>query len=664
MRRPGDARSWTASRRRRTRRGGDRYAGPERLEPRRPFSVTPVAANAAAETIVDWQGRAVEARSDRWVWQAAVDRPEGAALAAVPAGGRVFAAPFAVSHPDWQSVALGGGAFSLSTPGAARADVLAWAAATPAVTRLEPDLVLRAASWPNDPLLSSQWHLRNTGQYAGTIGADVNAAGAWSLTTGSRSVVVAVIDSGIDITHPDLAANIWSNPGDASADGRDDDGNGYVDDVHGWNFVDDTNQVADGYGHGTHVAGIIGAVGGNGVGVAGVCWQVSLLPLKVEDDRGVGSTSAILKAIHYLTMMRRDHGVNIVAANASWQSAAGYSLVVEDAIRSAAAAGVVFVAAAGNNASDNDLVPRYPATYDLPGVISVAALAPGDTLASMSNYGVRTVDLAAPGSLIQSTFPGGTYGLLSGTSMAAPQVTGTVALLAAAKPGISVADIRAAILGSTTPVASLAGKVVTGGRLDAGAALVAAGVVAPLPAPAPAPPPVAVTLPFTDGFQQTAGPVSRAAWVEQAGGIALSAGAAISTRPGNSLMTVRGVTVADVRLRATVVVQPVVGQAVGLVARHGGDGDANMLLGRIVRRPAGFVAEIWRNVAGAWRLLGARMAPRGSGVLGFDVVGGRLSLSFNRIPLVVVRDTAILRPGGVGVRLTGIGGRLDDFRAT
>jgi hypothetical protein len=305
-------------------------------------------------------------------------------------------------------------------------------------------------------------------------------------------------------------------------------------------------------------------------------------------------------------------------------------------------------------------------------VISVSALSTTNTLASMSNYGGTTVALAAPGSLIQSTFPGGTYGILSGTSMAAPQVTGVVALLTAAKPGITVAEVRAAILGTTTPVASLAGKVVSGGRLNAGAALASLGGVLPTPVPPPrrplsqppASPPASLSLPFSDAFNQAAGPVTQASWVQSVGRIAVSANTAISTSVGNSVMVLRGVSVADVHLRATVATRAVVGQAVGLVARYGGLGDANMYLARVVKRPTGFVAQIWRNVGGVWHLLAARAAPRGGGSLQFDVVGSALTLSMNGRLMLSVRDNAITRPGSVGVRITGAGTRLDNFIAT
>jgi subtilisin family serine protease len=634
-------------------------AGPERLEVRQVLSAVPA---ADIETIL-WRGQQVEARVGHYVGRLAASSD---GLAALPVGAAVPAAVLATPSARWQAASLENGFFSLAAPGASRADVLGWASRTPAVASLEPELIFHAAAIPNDAAFSSQWGLANVGQYAGAVGADIGATRAWDVTTGSRSVVVAVLDSGLDITHPDLAANVWTNPGEV-ADGADNDGSGYADDLHGWNFIDNTADVRDGYGHGTHVAGIIGAVGGNGIGVAGVNWQVSLMPLKVQDSRGVGTTSAVIAALHYVTKMRRDHGINIVVANASWGSAAGSSIVVQEAIRAQGDLGITFVAAAGNSASDNDLVPRFPAGYDLPNVISVAALASNDTLSEISNYGRTSVDLAAPGGVIQSTFPGGAYGILSGTSMAAPHVSGVVALLAAAKPGISVAEVRAAILGSTTPVAGLIGKTVTGGRLNAAGALAAIGAgapIAPSPVPTPAPTPSpSPGNPLQDSFQQPNGPLDATRWAQPVGRIQVSNQAAVSAVTGNSVAVLKAASVADVTVRATVTVRPVVGQAVGLVARYGGPGDANMVLGRLVRQSAGYAVQIWHHVGGAWRLLASRPVIRGQGVLEFKAVGPVLRLSFNGRELLRVRDPYPARAGGVGVRVTGMGNRFDAFTA-
>ena len=533
--------------------------------------------------------------------------------------------------------------------------------------RLEVRSLLAAivpTALPNDPSFAQQWALHNLGQYGGVPGNDVRAPAAWNTATGSRSVVVAVIDSGIDLTHPDLAANVWTNPGEIASNGVDDDHNGFVDDVHGWNFIDNNADVTDGFGHGTHVAGIIGAVGNNGVGVAGIAWQVSLMVLRVQNNLGAGSTSAVIGALNYATMMRRDHGINVVVTNNSWESYGGLSALMQEAIRAQGDAGITFVAAAGNHATDNDVIPRYPSTYDLPNVISVAALDPYGNLAGMSDYGVRTVDLAAPGTLIQSTWLHGSYGMLSGTSMAAPQVSGAVALLASAQPGIGVARVRAAILGTTAPVPSLAGRTATGGRLDIAAALASLGVAAaPIPPPIVVPPVVTTTdgLPFTEPFSLPDGPLPAARWVQQVGRFSVASGWAVSRAAGASLATARGVAAANVSLRAAVNVAR--GGSVGLVARHTGQGDRSMYLGQITRTTTGSVARIMRNVGGVWKVLASRALHYGSGVLQFDVVGSRLTLSFNGETLLAAQDSKLTAAGGVGIRTGGAGSRFNAFSA-
>ena len=472
------------------------------------------------------------------------------------------------------------------------------------------------AAIPNDPSFAVEWGLLNSGQYSGTPGNDIGAAQAWAFTTGSRSVVVAVIDSGIDLTHPDLAANLWVNPGEIAGDGIDNDSNGFVDDIHGWDFVDNDAVPQDGFGHGTHVAGIIGAVGNNGVGVSGVNWQVSIMALRIQDDRGAGTTSAVLAALRYATMMRRDHGIMIVASNNSWEAPAGYSGVVEQAIREHGAAGITFVAAAGNNATNTDLTPRYPGGYDLPNVITVASLTPQGTLAASSNYGAASVDVAAPGTVIQSTSKNGTYAMLSGTSMAAPQVTGVVALLAAAKPGITVAEIRTAILGTATPLVSLVGKVATG-RLNAFAALGSLGV-APQTPPAPvAPPPAIVVQP--------------------------------------------AIAVADVSVQALVDVRR--GGSVGLYARHDPT-SGGMVMAELLRMGGRFRARILVHDGEGWRVLAGRWVAGGRGVVRFDAVGGSLRMWFQGRLVLAARSTALLAAGESGLRVSGVNPRATNFVAT
>lgn len=432
----------------------------ERLECRRMLAADFSGLSSGAVSEIDWHGLAVDAYQDRWV----------VGFDSVEAGQPFASLIETLGGPGWSVTNLGGGFYSLATPGTGIETVSFWAASTPGIVSVEPDFVLAPTLVSNDPSFSQLWGLSNTGQSGGVAGADIDALEAWRVTTGSRSVVIAVIDSGVDMNHPDLAANIWRNPGEIPGNGVDDDGNGFVDDVNGWDFVSWDNTPQDGNGHGTHVAGTIGAVGNNGRGVVGVNWEVSILPLRFLDDSGSGSTSAAIAAINYATALRTA-GVNIVASNNSW-GGGGFSSALNTAIARHNDAGIMFIAAAGNEATNNDSIPSYPANYDLPNVISVAALDRSDRLASFSNFGRTSVDLGAPGVSIYSTTPGNGYSTYSGTSMAAPHVAGVVGLLAAANPQATVAEMRAAILDTVVPVAALgSGRTVTGGRLNAAAAL-------------------------------------------------------------------------------------------------------------------------------------------------------------------------------------------------
>ena len=286
----------------------------------------------------------------------------------------------------------------------------------------EPDYVMKAFKVPNDPLFPNQWGLNNPND------ADIDAPEAWNITTGSSNVVVAVIDTGVDYTHEDLAANMWTNPREIPNNNVDDDGNGYVDDVYGIDAFNGDSDPYDDNGHGTHVAGIIGAVGNNSVGVSGVAWTVKIMALKFLGSGGWGFTSGAIETIEYLLMMKAA-GVNVRIASCSWGSS-WYSLALYDAIKMAGENGVLFVIAAGNSGEDADtLTPSYPAAYDLPYIISVAAVNSDGNLAWFTTYGRRSVHIAAPGQDILSTVPGNQYQSLSGTSMATPFVSGVAALL-------------------------------------------------------------------------------------------------------------------------------------------------------------------------------------------------------------------------------------------
>lgn len=326
-------------------------------------------------------------------------------------------------------------------------------------------LLSRAA--PNDPMFGEQWSLDNTGQREGKSGADISAAQAWSKTHGSRDVVIAVLDSGVDYTHSDLANNMWTRPADINA--YTDDQLGAIDDVHGYNAVNNSGDPMDDNGHGTHCAGIIGAEADNKEGIAGVNWQVEIMPLKFMSAGGFGTTKDAIECINYV-INRKHAGVNVRVISASWGSTAK-SKALEDAIRKASEEGILFVAASGNAGQDGDKSPHYPAGYDLPNMLSVAALDRNDELAAFSNYGAKSVHLAAPGVDILSTWLNNSFEEHSGTSMATPEVAGVAGLVLAAEPNISMKDLRERLLNSIDPLPSLKGKVSTGGRLNAARAV-------------------------------------------------------------------------------------------------------------------------------------------------------------------------------------------------
>ncbi len=335
----------------------------------------------------------------------------------------------------------------------------------PNIIYAEPNYILRLVATPNDPSFGNLWGLRNTGQTIGQTGlpgSDINATAAWDITTGSASVVVGVVDTGVDYNHPDLAANMWSNPG---AKGHPDCAAG----THGFNAITNTCDPQDDHSHGTHVAGTIGAVGNNGLGVAGVNWTTSIMALKFIASSGYGTTADAIQAIEFAVQAKID-GVNVRVLNNSW-GGGPFSKALLDEINRANENDILFVAAAGNDGTSNDVYPHYPSNYATPNMISVAATDNRDNTAWFTNYGPTTVHLGAPGVSTYSTVPGSGYASYSGTSMASPHVAGVAALILAQSPGLTTAEVKAEILDNTDPVASLSGKTITGGRLNAARAL-------------------------------------------------------------------------------------------------------------------------------------------------------------------------------------------------
>jgi subtilisin family serine protease len=320
---------------------------------------------------------------------------------------------------------------------------------------------------PHDPQFGDQWALANSGQRGGKEGADISATLAWATTTGRDSVVVAVLDSGVDYKHEDLVGNIWVRP--SSMEPYRDDDLGTIDDLHGFNAIDNASDPMDDNGHGTHCAGIIGAEGENEVGIAGVNWKVKIMPLKFMNAGGFGTTKDAIEAINYV-IERKKAGVNVRIISASWGSTQK-SRALEEIIRMAYENDILFVAAAGNASTNNDRSPHYPSNYNVANVISVAALDRNDQLARFSNYGPKSVAIAAPGAEILSTWLGDGYEEKSGTSMATPVVSGVAALIIAENPRISVDDLRKRILASVDPLPALKGKILSGGRINAAKAL-------------------------------------------------------------------------------------------------------------------------------------------------------------------------------------------------
>lgn len=334
----------------------------------------------------------------------------------------------------------------------------------PEVEIVEPNFIYRANVVPNDVDFSKLWGLQNTGQKdtsgaTGIEGVDIGAVRAWDLSTGSHDIVVAVIDTGVDPNIPDLKENIWTNEAEANGrSGVDDDNNGYVDDIHGYDFVNRDGDPTDDHSHGSHVAGTIGAKGNDGYGVAGVTWNVRIMGVKFLSKDGGGTLEDAIKSIDYATNM----GAKILSN--SW-GGGGFSELLKQSIERSHAAGALFVAAAGNESNDNDTSPTYPATYDVPNVIAVAALDNRGTLAGFSNWGKRTVHLGAPGVNVYSTTPKG-FSSYSGTSMACPHVSGAAALLMSYAPNLTAMQVKERLLARVAPMTKIKSKTVSGGIVN------------------------------------------------------------------------------------------------------------------------------------------------------------------------------------------------------
>jgi subtilisin family serine protease len=320
---------------------------------------------------------------------------------------------------------------------------------------------------PNDTFykFGLMWGLSNNGSTGGTANVDVDAPEAWTVTEGSPDVVVGILDTGVSQVHPDLKAQLWENPREVPNNNLDDDNNGYIDDVRGWDFIDNDNVPSDQNMHGTHVAGTIAAEKNNSRGVVGVAPGIKIVSLRVLNAQGEGDTAGVMGAIQYAIKLRKA-GVNLRVINLSL-GGGDSTESFKEALVEADRAGILVVAAAGNDTNDNDVKPTYPASYDVPNVISVAAIDSKGLLASFSNYGARSVDVAAPGTFIWSTFPFGFYFFLDGTSMAAPHVSGVAALVYSRNPNLQPAQVVSILRNSVKRISGLEGKMVSPGVVSA-----------------------------------------------------------------------------------------------------------------------------------------------------------------------------------------------------
>lgn len=309
----------------------------------------------------------------------------------------------------------------------------------------------------NDPFFKRQWALFNRSH------TDINILPAWELSKGKRDIIVAVVDTGVDFLHPDLIDNIWINGGEVPGDGLDNDQNGYVDDIHGYNLLSRSSDVMDVDGHGTHVSGTIGALTNNNTGVAGINWNVQIMALRAVPGEGDETDTDVIESFLYAAR----NGARVINCSfGKYES----GIAVQDAIDEIGTLGVLVVAAAGNSAENVDEIPSYPAAFTSQNLITVAATTRDDQLVWWSNYGAESIDIAAPGTSIVSTTNNNTYSFYDGTSMATPHVTGSAALLLSINPNLKPSELKDILMRSATHLDGLTGKVKSGGRLNVGAA--------------------------------------------------------------------------------------------------------------------------------------------------------------------------------------------------
>ncbi len=339
---------------------------------------------------------------------------------------------------------LDGRLAKLELKGMSVKDAIAQLKDHPAVEYVEPNYLVSVGATPDDPDFSALWGLHNTGQTGGTADADIDAPEAWDISVGSEDVVVGVIDTGVDHSHPDLMGNMWANPNEIPGDGIDNDNNGFIDDVYGINAITGSGDPMDDNGHGTHVAGTIGAQGNNTVGVVGVNHEVSMVGCKFLSASGSGSTADAITCIDYMVALKQS-GVNVRILNNSW-GGGGYSQALADAITSSEQADILFVAAAGNGAVDNDANPHYPSSYEHDSVLAIASTTDTDSMSGFSQWGLTSVDMGAPGSNILSTVPGNGYSSFSGTSMATPHVAGAAALALSVSPDLTFSELKSLLM--------------------------------------------------------------------------------------------------------------------------------------------------------------------------------------------------------------------------